>query len=131
MAAQADLLARWDNRCAYCRLPFGLLIWRSSTRLGRLSARGYFNATKHAGTALTLHWDHFTPFTYSESCADDQFLPACNLCNALKADKVFRSVEGAREYLEPLWLRRYELASGPVSSWREAIELELRDYVAV
>lgn len=123
---QADLLTEWQNRCAYCRLPFGLLIWRQGA--GKISGRGYYSDNNSA-VALRLEWDHFIPMTYSDSNADGVFLPSCHLCNSLKSDKVFRSIEGVREYLEPRWLRRYELACGPVGSWADAAASEMADYV--
>lgn len=124
---QADLLTAWENRCAYCRLPFGLFVWKQgigSTRT--INGPGY--SPNFAALALRLEWDHFIPLTYSDSNADSGFLPACHLCNGLKSDKVFRTLDGAREYLEPRWLRKYELACGPVASWADAVSRELADY---
>lgn len=130
--AQAELLIEWDNRCAYCRLPFGLLVWYRSSSLPRegakLSYRGTFNARRHAAIILHLEWDHFIPFTYSDSNIAGQFLPACQLCNALKGARMFRSIDGVREYLEPRWLKRYELASGPAGSWEAARLSDASDY---
>ncbi len=127
---QADLLTEWGNRCVYCRLPFGLLIWKSG--IGSMIGSGMntlrYYRSNHAAIVLHVEWDHFTPFTYSDSSADDQFLPACQVCNQLKGDKLFRSIEGAREYLEPRWLRRYEMAQGPPQSWEAAAASEAADY---
>ena len=128
--AQADLLMAWENRCAYCRLPFGLFVWKRGigawTR-GQGHERRYYKAN-HGAIVLRLEWDHFIPFAYSGSCDSTQFLPACHLCNQIKSDKVFRTIEGVREYLEPRWIRRFELASGPVASWVDAVASEMADW---
>lgn len=127
---QSDLLQEYENRCAYCRLPFGMLVWKRGIGSTRTSQTGgYRYSANFAAIVLRLEWDHFTPFTYSDSNASDQFLPACQLCNGLKSDKVYRTLEGAREALEPRWLKKYELASGPVKSWLEAEQLEAEDYI--
>jgi hypothetical protein len=123
---QVRLLTEWENRCAYCRLPFGVFVW--PRRMGRFDPRGYYHPTSYAGIALRLEWDHFVPFTYSAANPETGFLPTCHLCNGLKADSMFRTIEGVREAIEPKWLARYELASGPVTSWQNAVELELADY---
>jgi len=124
---QTRLLNEWENRCAYCRLPFGLFVWRR--RLGYHDRRGYYHPS-HSGIALQLTWDHFIPFSYSASNRQDWFLPACHACNGIKSDSMFRTIEGARAFIEPRWLARYELACGPVISWRAAVEIELADYEA-
>lgn len=126
---QADLLTEWENRCAYCRLPFGLFVWKQGigawTR-GQGHERRYYKPN-HGAIALRLEWEHFVPFAYSGSSADSVFLPACHLCNMIKSDKVFRTIEGAREYIEPIWLRRYETATGPASSWAVVVAQEAAD----
>ena len=122
---QADLLTEWQNRCAYCRLPFGTLVWRrgiGSMRTSMTGTRRY--APNFAAISLIVEWDHFIPFTYTESSGDGQFLPACQLCNRLKTSSVYRTVEGVRESIEPRWVNRYELADGPVRSFQEAQKRE-------
>jgi hypothetical protein len=120
-AVQAALLTDFENRCAYCRLPFGLLVWKRGVGTVR---NGQYGATRYAAIALHVEWDHFIPFAYSATNRSDWFVPACQLCNNIKNDRIFRTIEGAREAIEPSWVKKYELASGPVLSWKEALEMD-------
>jgi len=121
-ALQASLLTEFENRCAYCRLPFGLLVWRRG--VGNVKDGGIYYATRYGALTLQVEWDHFVPFAYSASNRSDWFVPACQLCNRIKNDRIFRTLEGAREAIEPSWVRKYELAAGPVLSWKEAWEMD-------
>jgi hypothetical protein len=117
-AKQSELLEEWNNRCAYCELPFGTLVWRRGIGREDKTRKGY--RPNFGYLTVQLEWDHFVPFAYTDSCADGQFLPACQLCNGLKSDSMFRTIEGARESLEPHWVRKYEMATGPVLTWEAA-----------
>jgi hypothetical protein len=128
-AVQAALLTEFENRCAYCRLPFGLFVWRRGVGSTKASSTGIRQYSSNFGAiALRLEWDHFIPFAYSASNRSDWFVPACHLCNGIKNARIFRTLEGAREVIEPAWVKKYELASGPVLSWKEAQTQEAEDY---
>jgi hypothetical protein len=102
-ALQALLLTEFENRCAYCRLPFGLLVWRRG--VGTVKDGGTYYATRYGALTLHVEWDHFVPFAYSASNRSDWFVPACQLCNHIKNDRIFRTIEGAREAIEPSWIK--------------------------
>lgn len=79
---QAELLEKFDQSCAYCQNPFGSLVHR-----------------RDRSTQLRLVWDHFVPYSVSGDSSDENFVPACQLCNSLKRDLWFQSVEEARSYI--------------------------------
>lgn len=91
----AQLCAQ-DDRCFYCRNRFGELI------------QVYDRPVK-----LRPCWDHLVPYSYSQNNHTYNFVAACQLCNGIKAAKMFDTVEEAVEYVAAGWQRKgYESLSG-------------------
>ena len=80
-AEQRRILAEQDGCCFYCEQSLDALL---VIRRGRLSKN-------------EIHWDHVIPFVFSG--ANDGFVASCALCNQRKHDKLFDTLEDARNYL--------------------------------
>lgn len=84
--SQKVLLERFDNSCAYCERRFGKIVL-----IGR-------NVKK-----LQLVWDHQLPWSYSRNNSEDNFLPACHLCNGWKSDRIFKDIDEVKLYVHQKW----------------------------
>jgi hypothetical protein len=80
-----------NNRCIYCEIPFGTAFIHP--RLDKLRF-----------TCVCL--DHFIPYSYLKDNKLDNFLCACQICNGIKTNKMFDSVEDARAYIKYRRLRK-------------------------
>ncbi|WP_306317288.1 MULTISPECIES: HNH endonuclease domain-containing protein [unclassified Streptomyces] len=78
-AAKKRIHAAQLGRCLYCQLQIGARVKRH----GRV-------------VALTAHWDHFIPFAYLAQNPDANWVLSCQVCNGIKSDRIFESVEAAR-----------------------------------
>lgn len=79
-AKQCEAILREQaGRCLYCAREFGLFVYRNGKRV-----------------QLKLEWDHLIPYSYSRSCADQEFCAACHVCNGLKSATVYQTLEEAR-----------------------------------
>lgn len=78
---QAEISKLQDNKCFYCNKEFGT---------------PYFYEGKVRYTVL--HWDHLIPYSYCKQNKD--FVAACNICNSLKGNLIFDTVEEAFYYVE-------------------------------
>lgn len=98
----AHLLEEQGGRCAYCTLP----VTASVMRHGRL-------------VPLRLAWDHFVPYSYLQRNPGDNWKAACHLCNKIKGDLRFESVEDAAQVI----LRRREALGyeGVEDAWRRLL----------
>lgn len=86
-----------DNRCLYCERGFGTYVPDIS------------NPAKLV--RLKVCWDHLVPFAYRQDNSDQNFVAACQQCNAMKHSRMFQTVEEARIYLTGELRRRYERPS--------------------
>jgi len=77
------ILSDQQERCFYCKRRFGSTIWRGPKRV-----------------TLRLNWDHVSPWVYSLSNKDQNFVAACHVCNGIKRDMIFDSVEKALAYID-------------------------------
>lgn len=84
------IVAEQGGLCIYCGLWFG-----STTIRHR---REY---------VLHVTMDHLVPFCYD---GNDNILAACQICNGIKNDRYFRTLDEARVYIQ---LRRDELGYEP------------------
>lgn len=84
--AQSRILNRQKNRCVYCDRRFGEQV-------------RYYGEYK----VVQLHWDHFIPYSYTQSCRDENFVAACNFCNLWKSNKIFKTIDDARDYVSERW----------------------------
>ena len=81
-AAQQEILLRQDDRCLYCERLFGSWARRNGKPL-----------------QLSVCWDHFAPYSYSRDNQDLNFVAACQVCNGIKSNRIFETIEQARVYL--------------------------------
>jgi 5-methylcytosine-specific restriction endonuclease McrA len=70
---------RQKDRCIYCQRQFGDT-----------------NVRRGVSITLRLTWDHFIPYAYTMTHTDDNWVASCQICNAIKHDKMYPSVEYAR-----------------------------------
>ena len=78
------MLSLQNNRCFYCGIPFGTPYLHPKQKKIRL-------------TRLCL--DHLVPFKYSQNNKEINFVCSCNICNSIKYDLVFQTVEEACDYV--------------------------------
>lgn len=88
-AQQAEILTSQDYRCFYCGLSFG------STQI-----------RKGKAVRLSLNWDHVVPFSFSMSNSEGNMVAACQVCNNLKRDRIFQTLDEARVALRDMRLSR-------------------------
>ena len=76
------ILQEQGNCCLYCTLPFGSKVLRGTKVV-----------------KLQLHWDHLVPYSYSQNNLGSNFVAACHVCNNIKSDKCFNSLEEAKQFI--------------------------------
>lgn len=79
------ILKRQNNRCFYCGKEFGDVIYNS--KRGKV----YY---------LRPCFDHIDPYVHNYNNYKDNFVAVCQICNGIKSDKVFDSVEEVRNYVK-------------------------------
>lgn len=77
------LLMLYDYSCAYCCKSYGAIV-----------------LYKNEPTMVTLSWDHAVPFSFSYDNRPTNYLPACQICNAVKGNKMFNTIEEVQEYVQ-------------------------------
>lgn len=78
-----SLIKEQDGKCIYCQYPIRhLYLHKGKTRMTRVNI------------------DHFIPFSYSQFNNKKNYLAACGVCNRIKADKIFATLEDARAYVK-------------------------------
>lgn len=85
---RAACLERQEGRCIYCDRPFGS-----------------YERRKGKFVRLRVNWDHFVPYVYSANNSDINFVAACQICNHIKSDKMFQTIDEARVHIQ---VTRYE-----------------------
>lgn len=76
------ILEEQGNRCLYCGCRFGSMRIRRGKPI-----------------TLKLNWDHRLPFKYSQNNAASNFAASCHVCNGIKSDKLYDTLEDAKEKL--------------------------------
>lgn len=79
-----SILKRQGHRCIYCGVSFDDFYMRKRT--------GKIHKYK-------IHFDHFVSWNYSRNNHKDNFVAACNVCNLIKGDKYFPTMEETRKYI--------------------------------
>lgn len=79
---KAAILKIQDNKCLYCNKEFGTYYERYNK----------ISRTK-------LHFDHLAPFSYTQNNTKYGFVAACHICNSIKSNKVFNTVEEVFHYV--------------------------------
>ncbi len=77
------ILEEQGNRCFYCDRRFGSHVWRGLRRL-----------------VVRLAWDHLLPYSMTANNYAHNFVAACSICNGLKSNHVFHTIEEARIYVQ-------------------------------
>jgi 5-methylcytosine-specific restriction endonuclease McrA len=78
-----EILQEQGGCCAYCDVPFG-------------GQRRYHGRLRR----LSLVWDHFVPWSMMRNNEARNFVASCSLCNGIKTNCVFDSIEDVRAYVE-------------------------------
>jgi 5-methylcytosine-specific restriction endonuclease McrA len=89
-ADQARILTEQQNRCFYCGNDFGVVAERTGNGKPRLEP-------------LAVRWDHWEPFSHSANNNPDNFVAACQVCNAYKSNLIFDDQDAARLVLLRKW----------------------------
>lgn len=100
---QAVILDAQSHRCLYCDRSFGGYYWRNGRAL-----------------KVQLAWDHFLPYSMTANNYGHNFVAACRLCNGIKSDKVFQTVEEVRIYVQAR-AEAKGVARGGVPAMREPV----------
>lgn len=88
-ASQREILDLQAHCCAYCDRPFGSWIHTGEKPL-----------------QLVVEWDHVTPFCHTANNHPSNFVAACQVCNAIKHDLIFDSLEDIRVHVALKWEAR-------------------------
>lgn len=72
--------------CFYCGKQFNTIVYR-----------------KKKVIILRMACDHMVPYSYSQNNHVSNFVIACHICNGMKSNKCFDTIEDAREYLNKRW----------------------------
>ncbi len=81
-AEKEKILREQGFRCFYCDVLLNSIRYRNGKALH-----------------ILINWDHQLPFVFSQNNACSNFVAACNICNGLKSNRVFRTIEEAQIYL--------------------------------
>lgn len=95
LATQNRILDNQFQRCIYCGLRFDATV----QYVGK-------NKSKRASLkviTLRVTWDHLVPYTYTANNRDENFVAACQVCNAIKGAKLFYSIDEAIDYVRKRW----------------------------
>ena len=82
LTEQRAILEAQDYSCIYCQQRFDSIRYRGKKPF-----------------KLRIHWDHSVPFAHTMNNRVENFVAACHVCNPLKSDKIFDSLDDARVYL--------------------------------
>ena len=79
------ILELQGNRCLYCDRLFG-------------------SAVANKGKLVVLHvnWDHFVPYSYSQNNYAYNFVAACQICNGIKSNLMFKTLEEAKIHVQTI-----------------------------
>ncbi len=76
---KALILSAQNNSCIYCGVEFIL---------------------------LTPSFDHFIPWAWHKTRRYDNYVASCQMCNNIKSDKLFESVQHASDYIRDVRVNR-------------------------
>ena len=57
------------------------------------------DARQEKALTIKVNWDHQLPYAFSQNNATSNFVAACHVCNGIKSDRLFKTVEEAQLYL--------------------------------
>lgn len=76
------LLAIQGNACLYCEKSFNSFTYRN-----------------YKPVKLKLNWDHLIPYSYNQNNWHENWCAACHICNGIKSNKMFETIEECRNYI--------------------------------
>lgn len=79
------MLAEQEHSCFYCGISFGSVRHR-----------------KGKSVIIKLCWDHKLPYSFTQNNHSHNFVAACNVCNSIKSDKIFRDLQEAQIYIQSM-----------------------------
>ena len=88
---QTAILKQQENKCIYCDYEIGSLIW---------------STTSHKYIKTTVNFDHFVPWSYDNNNKIKNIVASCNICNALKTNYHFESIEKAKSFILERWKQK-------------------------
>jgi 5-methylcytosine-specific restriction endonuclease McrA len=77
------ILEEQDDRCLYCGQRFGSVVLRHGDPI-----------------VLRIHYDHMCPWAYVGTTTRQNIAAACHVCNLIKRDRIFQTVEEASVYIQ-------------------------------
>lgn len=87
-----QLAAETGFACAYCQVIFGSVVRRPG----------------HDSEVTRLELDHIVPVSWSgHEGGEVDVVASCQVCNGLKGDRLFDSVDNARRHIDRLWVRAH------------------------
>jgi 5-methylcytosine-specific restriction endonuclease McrA len=88
-------LEQQDYRCFYCERAFKSSVFKK----GRI-------------VKLRIHWDHMVPYALTQNNRKENFVAACHICNSIKGDLCFQTVDEARIHILHRWREKaiYDLS---------------------
>jgi hypothetical protein len=83
------ILARQEDRCFYCGRTFGSIVYR-----------------KARPTILRVNFDHMVPYSLTMNNNPINIVAACQICNGIKSDFCFQTLEEAQIYILGKWQQK-------------------------
>ena len=83
LALRQKILKLQDNKCLYCGKTFGTPYTRNGSKV----------------LFTKLCFDHLIPYSYSQ-INKNNFVAACHICNGIKSNLMFNTVEEVYHYVE-------------------------------
>lgn len=83
------LLEMQKHKCFYCDCD--------------LNSSWYMGGRMKVPRKITIQYDHVVPWVFSNNDDLDNFVAACNVCNMIKKDRIFPTIDKLREWI--LWKR--------------------------
>lgn len=102
------LIKKQKGRCIYCNIQFGDII----------SIKNGYRISK----AIL---DHFIPFSFTQNNRKDNFVVSCQVCNSIKSNFHFSSIEKARKYIQDVRTRKGMVPIYP----SEAVKIKKLDWI--
>src|SRR2546421_4336947 len=75
-----------DYKCFYCQRTFESTVYR-----------------KGKAVKLKVNYDHMIPYALTQDNSAINFVAACHVCNGIKTDLCFRTVEDAQFHIQGRW----------------------------
>ena len=103
-----EKLAAQQNCCFYCDRKFG--------SVQEVGDREFY---------IHIQWDHQIPFAFRQDNSAENVVAACQKCNGWKTDRLFDTVQEARDFLALRWRRYLQRGLSPRHIRRLTILLDI------